>query len=289
MSRTVLCLLYVLYKGQGPPSLSELLPATVQARTEIVLRSSHSFAKAGIHSVVKSMQRASFKRCEDMSIGGSPMSLQRGPSSCCRPFAPSLPFSSSAKNLRKWQRGCRRSPVPKPSRRRWSVWENNLLKVSVSGWLMTTTFTSGKLRSPWILQFARPKCLSRRIILNHHHSSASCQNFGIRTYMTLMRCAHPYFIPVPPPVLTFFSEWKRSTGHLERTQSQFASHENLVWLTSSRISPELSWHLPTPGVVWKNHRATKSFSSELRHLCQCKSTAKIRESTLAWIVLMFIG
>ena len=38
-----LCLLYILYKGQGPPSLSELLPATVQARTEIVLRSSHSF------------------------------------------------------------------------------------------------------------------------------------------------------------------------------------------------------------------------------------------------------
>ena len=38
-----LCLLYILYKGHGPPSLSELLPATVQARTEIVLRSSHSF------------------------------------------------------------------------------------------------------------------------------------------------------------------------------------------------------------------------------------------------------
>ena len=38
-----LCLLYILHKGQGPPSLSELLPATVQARTEIVLRSSHSF------------------------------------------------------------------------------------------------------------------------------------------------------------------------------------------------------------------------------------------------------
>ena len=37
------CLLYILYKGQGPPSLSELLPATVQARTEIVLQSSHSF------------------------------------------------------------------------------------------------------------------------------------------------------------------------------------------------------------------------------------------------------
>ena len=35
--------LYILYKGQGPPSLSELFPATVQARTEIVLRSSHSF------------------------------------------------------------------------------------------------------------------------------------------------------------------------------------------------------------------------------------------------------
>ena len=38
-----LCLLYILYKGQGPPSLSELLSATVQARKEIVLRSSHSF------------------------------------------------------------------------------------------------------------------------------------------------------------------------------------------------------------------------------------------------------
>ena len=38
-----LCLLYILYKGQGPPSLSELLPSTVQAGTEIVLRSSHSF------------------------------------------------------------------------------------------------------------------------------------------------------------------------------------------------------------------------------------------------------
>ena len=38
-----LCLLYILYKGQGPPSLSELLPATVHTRTEIVLRSSHSF------------------------------------------------------------------------------------------------------------------------------------------------------------------------------------------------------------------------------------------------------
>ena len=38
-----LCLLYILYKGQGPPSLSELLPATVQARTEIVLRASPSF------------------------------------------------------------------------------------------------------------------------------------------------------------------------------------------------------------------------------------------------------
>ena len=40
-----LYLLYFLYKGQGPPSLSELLdlPATVQARTEIVLRFSHSF------------------------------------------------------------------------------------------------------------------------------------------------------------------------------------------------------------------------------------------------------
>ena len=48
-----LCLLYILYKGQGPPSLSELLPATVQARTEIVLRSSHSFrfpfASSGRH------------------------------------------------------------------------------------------------------------------------------------------------------------------------------------------------------------------------------------------------
>ena len=43
--RRVHCLrlLYILYKGQGPPSLSELLPATVQARTEIVLQSSHSF------------------------------------------------------------------------------------------------------------------------------------------------------------------------------------------------------------------------------------------------------
>ena len=43
--RRVHCLhlLYILYEGQGPPSLSELLPATVQARTEIVLRSSHSF------------------------------------------------------------------------------------------------------------------------------------------------------------------------------------------------------------------------------------------------------
>ena len=40
---SIVCLLYSLYKGQGPPSLSELLPATVQARTEIVLRSSHSF------------------------------------------------------------------------------------------------------------------------------------------------------------------------------------------------------------------------------------------------------
>ena len=38
-----LCLLYILNKGQGPPSLSELLPATVQTRTEIVLRSSHLF------------------------------------------------------------------------------------------------------------------------------------------------------------------------------------------------------------------------------------------------------
>ena len=38
-----LCLLYILYKRQGPLSLSELLPAAVQARTEIVLRSSHSF------------------------------------------------------------------------------------------------------------------------------------------------------------------------------------------------------------------------------------------------------
>ena len=38
-----LCLLYILFKGQGPPSLSELLPATVQARTEIALRSSPSF------------------------------------------------------------------------------------------------------------------------------------------------------------------------------------------------------------------------------------------------------
>ena len=38
-----LCLLYNLYSGQGPPSPSELLPATVQARTEIVLRSSHAF------------------------------------------------------------------------------------------------------------------------------------------------------------------------------------------------------------------------------------------------------
>ena len=32
-----------LVHSQGPPSLSELLPATVQARTELVLRSSHSF------------------------------------------------------------------------------------------------------------------------------------------------------------------------------------------------------------------------------------------------------
>ena len=33
----------ILYKDQGPPSLSELLPVTVQAGTETVLRSSHSF------------------------------------------------------------------------------------------------------------------------------------------------------------------------------------------------------------------------------------------------------
>ena len=47
------CLLYIPYKGQGAPSLSELLRATVQARTEIVLRSSHSlrfpFASSSRH------------------------------------------------------------------------------------------------------------------------------------------------------------------------------------------------------------------------------------------------